>query len=120
MKSGVRHAHLLEATSWQPPPYQQAAGDSWGLGRGRKRTLPGHRHDDPGTVGQHPDESKPEKKKHNYNFFFTFLNFIFFDILKHLFISLLRFVEILQKYITAVLCKTAIKLHVYIKGHSGD
>lgn len=77
MKSGVRHAHLLEATSWQPPPYQQAAGDSWGLGRGRKRTLPGHRHDDPGTVGQHPDESKPEKKKHNYNFFKFFKFHIF-------------------------------------------
>lgn len=34
-----------------------------GPGRGLRRTLPGRRHDDPGTGGQPLDESKPVERK---------------------------------------------------------
>lgn len=56
-------SYLWGGISWRPPPCRRAAGGSWGPGPGPKRTLPGRRHDDPGTAVQPPDESRPALKQ---------------------------------------------------------
>lgn len=58
-------SYLWAETSWPPPPCRRAAGDSWGPGRGRRRTLPGRRHVGPDTAGQPPDESRPAWRRTN-------------------------------------------------------
>lgn len=64
-------AYLWGGISWRPPPCQQAAGGSLDPGPGLKQTLPGRRHDDPGTAVQPPDESRPVLKQEKNRFFFS-------------------------------------------------